>query len=173
MAAAMGKPIYVLSGPNLDRLGTREPEIYGATTLAEIETACRRASFPIEFRQTNSETELIEWTHEASDKAAGIVINPAAFTFTSLALLDALKMFPGPIIEIHISNIHKREDLYRRSLVSRVATGVIVGFGAAGYQIALRAMERMLAGNEPGPDSRSKFSGSLPGLAPGALKSNP
>ena len=141
----MKKPIFILNGPNLNRLGTREPEIYGATTLAEIEAMCRTASLRIEFRQTNSETELIEWVHEAIDGAAGIIINAAAFSFTSLALLDALKMFPGPIIELHISNIHRREELYHHSLVSRVATGVIVGLGAGGYPIAVHAMDQMLA----------------------------
>jgi 3-dehydroquinate dehydratase-2 len=142
----MAKPVYILNGPNLNRLGTREPDIYGRTTLAEIEAMCRTASLPIEFRQTNSETQLIEWVHEAIDGAAGIIINAAAFSFTSLALLDALKMFPGPIVELHISNIHRREELYHRSLVSRVATAVIVGLGAAGYPIAVQAMERILAG---------------------------
>jgi 3-dehydroquinate dehydratase II len=141
----MAKPVYVLNGPNLNRLGTREPEIYGTTTLAEIEAMCRTASLPIEFRQTNSETQLIEWVHEAIDRAAGIIINAAAFSFTSLALLDALKMFPGPIIELHISNIHRREELYHRSLVSRVATAVIVGLGAGGYPIAVQAMERIIS----------------------------
>src|SRR5688500_6009403 len=107
----MAKPIFILNGPNLNRLGTREPEIYGTTTLAEIEAMCRRVDLgqAVELRQTNSEAELIGWVHEAIDKAAGIVINPAAFSFTSIALLDALKMFPGPIIEVHISNIHRRE----------------------------------------------------------------
>src|SRR5687767_2322132 len=141
----MAKPVYILNGPNLNRLGTREPEIYGTTTLAEIEAMCRTASLPIEFRQTNSETQLIEWVHEAIDRAAGIIINAAAFSFTSLALLDALKMFPGPIIELHISNIHRREELYHRSLVSRVATAEIVGLGAGGYPIAVQAMERKLS----------------------------
>lgn len=141
----MAKPVFILNGPNLNRLGTREPEIYGTTTLAEIEAMCRTASLPIEFRQTNSETQLIEWVHEAIDRAAGIIINAAAFSFTSLALLDALKMFPGPIIELHISNIHRREELYHRSLVSRVATAVIVGLGAGGYPIAVQAMERILS----------------------------
>ena len=139
------KPVYILNGPNLNRLGTREPEIYGTTTLAEIEAMCRTADLPIEFRQTNSETELIEWVHEAIDRAAGLIINAAAFTFTSLALLDALKMFPGPIIELHISNIHRREELYQRSLVSRVATAVIVGLGANGYPIALQAMRQLVS----------------------------
>jgi 3-dehydroquinate dehydratase-2 len=142
----MSKPIYVLNGPNLNRLGTREPEIYGTTTLAQIEGMCRAVSsiHPIEFRQTNSETQLIEWVHEAIDNAAGIVINPAALSFTSLALLDALKMFPGPIIEVHISNIHRREPLYHRSLVSLAATGVIAGLGAEGYVAALAAVSKLL-----------------------------
>ena len=138
----MQKPIYILNGPNLNRLGKREPEIYGTTTLAEIEAMCRAVDplLPIEFRQTNSETQLIEWVHEAIDSAAGIIINPAAFSFTSLALLDALKMFPGPIIELHISNIHKREPLYHNSLVSLAATAVMAGLGARGYPIAVEAM---------------------------------
>ena len=139
MNEIMSKPIYVLNGPNLNRLGTREPDIYGTATLADIEALCRSAAGtqPLEFRQTNSESELIGWIHEAIDAAAGIVINPAAFTFTSLALLDALKMFSGPIVEVHISNIHRREAHYHRSYVSLVATGVIAGLGAAGYVSAL------------------------------------
>jgi 3-dehydroquinate dehydratase-2 len=143
----MTKPIYVLNGPNLNRLGTREPHIYGTTTLADVEKMCRAAAGEraIEFRQTNSETQLIEWVHEAIDNGAGIIINPAAFTFTSLALLDSLKMFPGPIIELHISNVHKREALYHNSLVSKAATGVIMGFGAKGYATAMRAMHELLA----------------------------
>ena len=143
----MSKPIYVLNGPNLNRLGTREPEIYGKTTLAEIEAMCRdvASGWPIEFRQTNSETQLIEWVHEAIDSAAGIVINPAAFSFTSLALLDALKMFPGPIIEVHLSNIHRREPLYHRSLVSLAATGVIAGLAAGGYIAGVQAVAKILS----------------------------
>jgi 3-dehydroquinate dehydratase-2 len=141
------KPIYVLNGPNLNRLGKREPEIYGTTTLAEVEAMCRTAAGtnPLEFRQTNSEQQLIEWVHEAIDEGAGIIINPAAFTFTSLALLDALKMFPGPIIELHISNIHRREPIYHRSYVSMAATSVMAGFGAEGYAIAVKAMLGKLA----------------------------
>jgi len=136
------KPIYVLNGPNLNRLGKREPEIYGTTTLAEVEAMCRAAAgdHPLEFRQTNSEQQLIEWVHEAIDEGAAIVINPAAFTFTSLALLDALKMFPGPIVELHISNIHRREPIYHRSYVSMIATSVMAGFGAEGYPIAVKAL---------------------------------
>lgn len=143
----MSKPIYVLNGPNLNRLGKREPEIYGRTTLAEVEAMCREAAgdLPLEFRQTNSEETLIAWIHEAIDRpAAGILINPAAFTFTSMAVMDALKMFPGPIVEFHISNIHKREPIYHRSLVSPVATAVIAGLGAGGYPVALDAMRRLL-----------------------------
>jgi 3-dehydroquinate dehydratase-2 len=139
--------IHVLNGPNLNRLGTREPAIYGATTLAEVEEMCRAAcpDLAILFRQSNREYELIDWVHEAIDApAAGIVINPAAFTFTSMALMDALKMFPGPIIEVHISNIHKREPMYHRSLVSPVATAVIAGLGADGYPAALAAMRRLV-----------------------------
>ncbi|RYE87452.1 MAG: 3-dehydroquinate dehydratase [Hyphomicrobiales bacterium] len=141
------KSIYVLNGPNLNRLGKREPEIYGTTTLAEVEAMCRDAAGdrPIVFRQTNSEETLIDLVHEAIDDGAGIVINPAAFTFTSLALLDALKMFQGPIIELHISNIHRRESIYHRSYVSMIATSVMAGFGADGYAIAVRAMASRLA----------------------------
>jgi len=142
----MAKPIYVLNGPNLNRLGTREPHIYGTTTLKDVEKMCRAeaGSRQIEFRQTNSETQLIEWVHEAIDNGSGIIINPAAYTFTSLALLDALKMFPGPIIELHISNVHKREALYHNSLVSKAATAVIAGLGAKGYATAMRAMQDLI-----------------------------
>ncbi len=146
----MTSPIYVLNGPNLNRLGTREPEIYGRTTLAEVEAMCREAAgdTPVEFRQTNREYEIIDWVHEAIDRpAAGIIINPAAFTFVSIAILDALKMFPRPIIELHISNIHRREEIYHRSLVSKVATAVIAGLGPDGYRVAVKAM-RGLVGSE-------------------------
>jgi 3-dehydroquinate dehydratase-2 len=142
----MNEPIYVLNGPNLNRLGRREPEIYGRTTLAEIEALCRQAAdgAPLVFRQSNREYEIVEWVHEAIDAPArGIVINPAAFTFTSIAILDALKMFPGPIIELHISNIHRREEIYHRSLVSRIATAVIAGLGAEGYPISVEAISRL------------------------------
>jgi 3-dehydroquinate dehydratase-2 len=136
------KPIFVLNGPNLNRLGTREPEIYGTTTLAEIEGMCRKAAghWPMRFHQSNAEHEIIGWIHQAIDEGGGIIINAAAYTFTSLAILDALKMFPGPIIELHISNIHRREEMYRHSLVSKAATAVIVGLGAKGYPAAVSAM---------------------------------
>lgn len=142
----MNKPIYVLNGPNLNRLGKREPEIYGATTLAEVEALCRveAEDQAIEFRQTNSEAQMIDWIHEAIDEGRGIIINPAAFTFTSIAILDALKMFPGPIIELHISNIHRREPYYHHSYVSKVATAVIAGLGTNGYRTAVRALRNMI-----------------------------
>jgi 3-dehydroquinate dehydratase II len=142
----MNKPIYVLNGPNLNRLGKREPEIYGATTLAEVEASCRTEAEDqaLEFRQTNSEAQMIDWIHEAIDAGSGIIINPAAFTFTSIAILDALKMFPGPIIELHISNIHRREPYYHHSYVSKVATAVIAGMGTNGYRMAVRALRQMI-----------------------------
>lgn len=140
-------PLYVLNGPNLNRLGTREPELYGRTTLAEIEAQCRVAAgdTPLVFRQTNSEAQLIDWVHEAIDQAAaGIVINPAGFSFTSVALLDALKMFPGPIVELHITNIHRRDEIYRHSLVSKAATAVLAGLGPGGYAVAVRTLLDLL-----------------------------
>jgi 3-dehydroquinate dehydratase II len=142
----MQKPVFVLNGPNLNRLGTREPDIYGTTTLADIEALCRAAApgLAIDFRQSNHEGELVEWIHEAIDRAAAIVINPAAYSFTSIALLDALKMFPGPIVELHISNIHRREAHYHHSYISLAATAVIAGLGAAGYPAAVRAVADLL-----------------------------
>jgi|SRR5215471_2422857 len=140
------KPIYILNGPNLNRLGKREPEIYGKTTLADIEKFCREEAndHPLEFRQSNSEAQIIDWIHEAIDNGSGIVINPAAFTFTSLAILDALKMFAGPIIELHITNIHRREPYYHHSYVSKVATAVIAGLGAEGYRAATASLLKLI-----------------------------
>ena len=151
----MTRPIYILNGPNLNRLGTREPAVYGTTTLAAIEAQCREAAgdLPVEFRQTNSEAQLIDWIHEAIDVAGAIVINPAAFSFTSMALMDALKMFAGPIVEVHLTNIHRREEMYHHSLVSKVATAVIAGLGPHGYRAAIGALREMLAsdgGTPPG-----------------------
>ncbi len=148
----MTKPIYVLNGPNLNRLGKREPEIYGTTTLAEIEARCRKAAGgrPVEFRQSNAEHQIVDWIHEAIDRGAGIVINPAGLSFTSIPILDALKMFPGPIFELHISNIHRREAIYHDSLVSRIATAVIAGLGPDGYPTAVAAMVRLLDTSSPG-----------------------
>ena len=143
----MAKPIYIINGPNLNRLGKREPEIYGRTTLAEVEIMCREAAGaqPIEFRQSNAEFEIIGWIHEAIDEGAGIIINPAGLTFTSIPILDALKMFPGPIVELHISNVHRREEIYHKSLVSKVATMVMAGAGARGYPLAVTAVLGFLA----------------------------
>ena len=143
----MTRPIHVLNGPNLNRLGKREPEIYGSTTLAEVEALCRDAagSHPLVFHQSNYEGEIVGWIHEAIDADAGIVINPAGLTFTSIPILDALKMSPGPIVELHISNIHRREAIYHRSLVSKAATAVIAGLGARGYPVAVRAIRDLLA----------------------------
>lgn len=142
----MAKPIYVLNGPNLNRLGTREPEIYGTTTLAEIEAMCIAAagSQPLRFLQSNYEGQIVEWIHEAIDGGAGIIINPAALSFTSVSLLDALKMFKGPVIELHISNIHARDEAHRHSRISAGVTAVIAGLGAKGYGIAVHALLGML-----------------------------
>jgi 3-dehydroquinate dehydratase-2 len=140
------KPIYVLNGPNMNRLGKREPEIYGRTTLAEVEAMCRKAAgrHAVEFRQTNAEHQMIDWIHEAIDSGAGIIINPAGFSFHSVPVLDALRMFPGPIIEVHVSNIHARDPLHRDSIMSQAATAVIAGLGADGYPTAVAAMLRLL-----------------------------
>lgn len=141
------KPVFVINGPNLNRLGKREPEIYGRTTLAEIEAMCREAAGDrtVRFHQSNIEGEIVNLIHEAIDEGAGIVINPAGYSFTSVAILDALKMFPGPIVELHISNIHRREAIYHHSLVSKVATAVIAGLGPRGYATAIRAMLDLLS----------------------------
>jgi 3-dehydroquinate dehydratase-2 len=144
------KPLFILNGPNLNRLGKREPAIYGTTTLAEIEALCRTAvpDLSIEFRQSNSEAQIIEWIHDATEQGCGIVINPAAYSFTSVAILDALKMFPGPIVEVHISNIHRREEIYHHSLVSKVATAVIAGLGPRGYTFAVMAMQELIVAKD-------------------------
>ncbi len=147
----MKRTIYVLNGPNLNRLGTREPAIYGTTTLAEVEAMCRKAAGerPLEFRQSNAEHQLVDWVHEAIDHGAGIVINPAGLSFRSIPLLDSLKMFPGPIFELHISNIHRREEIYQHSLISRAATAVMMGLGPDGYPTAVSALARLLQLQEP------------------------
>lgn len=136
------KPIFILNGPNLNRLGRREPHIYGTTTLAEVEAICRDAAgeHPVRFHQSHAEHQLVDWIHEAIDEGSGILINPASLSFRSIPLLDALKMFSGPIVEFHISNIHRREDIYHRSLVSTAATAVLCGLGARGYAHGVRAL---------------------------------
>lgn len=144
----MKKVIFVLNGPNLNLLGEREPEIYGHTTLAEVEKLCasraKAHGLGLDFRQTNFEGVLIESVHEARKSAAGLIINPAGLTFTSIALLDSLKMFEGPKIELHISNVHQREAIYHNSLVSKTATAVMAGLGPGGYGIAVDAMAMLL-----------------------------
>jgi 3-dehydroquinate dehydratase-2 len=143
--------VLVLNGPNLNMLGVREPEIYGRATLADIESGCQKHAgalgLSIEFRQSNNEGELVTWIQEARQSADAIVINAGAFTHTSVALLDALSMFGKPIIELHLSNIYAREEFRHRSYISPAASGIICGFGASGYEIALDAVKRMLAGD--------------------------
>lgn len=144
----MAKTIYILNGPNLNLLGKRQPEIYGAETLEDVEAACAvlagELGLEIAFRQSNREYEIIDWIHEAREAAEGVVINPAAFTHTSVAILDALHTFEGPVLEVHISNVHKRESFRHHSYVSQRADGVIAGFGTEGYQLALRRMATLL-----------------------------
>ena len=142
------KPIYVINGPNLNRLGTREPEIYGRTTLAEIEALCRDAAAPhsVRFHQSNAEHQIVDWIHEAIDEGSGILINPAGLSFRSIPILDALKMFPGPIVEFHISNIHRREEIYHHSLMSKAATAVLAGLGPRGYGLAVTWLVEQLDG---------------------------
>ena len=132
--------IYVLNGPNLNLLGQRQPEIYGSTTLADVEDLCRDAAGPhkIRFLQSNWEGQIVDRIHEARHDGAAIVINPAALTHTSVAVLDALNAFDGPVIEVHISQVHKREAFRHHSYVSMRADGVIAGLGVRGYAAALR-----------------------------------
>ena len=144
----MSRIVYVLNGPNLNLLGKRQPHIYGHETLADVEAECRRTAvdltLEIVFHQSNREYEIIDWIHEARERAGGIVINPAAFTHTSVAILDALATCEFPIIEVHISNVHKREAFRHHSFVSSVASGVIAGFGTQGYPLALQRLARLI-----------------------------
>lgn len=146
----MSRLVYVLNGPNLNLLGKRQPRIYGHETLADVEAACRRVAgelgFELRFFQSNREHELIDWVHEAREVAGGLAINPAAFTHTSVALLDALNTCEFPVIEVHISNVHRREDFRHRSFVSLRADGVIAGCGTQGYELALRRLARLIDG---------------------------
>jgi 3-dehydroquinate dehydratase II len=144
----MSKPIYVLNGPNLNLLGVREPHIYGTTTLDQVKALCEaRAAghgLTVVFRQSNHEGQLVDWIQEARTEGAAIVINPAAYSHTSIALLDALKAAELPVIELHLSNPAAREDFRHHSYVSKAATGVIAGFGAAGYELAVDAAVRLV-----------------------------
>jgi len=135
--------VFVLSGPNLNLLGLREPEIYGRDTLADIERACRvetdAAGLELDFRQSNAEHEIVGWLHEARNGAAGIVFNPAAFSYAAYSILDAIKMCDCPVIEVHLSNIHRREAEWRsKSIMTQVVTGIVSGLGTHGYALAVR-----------------------------------
>jgi len=143
----MSRIVYVLNGPNLNLLGKRQPHIYGHETLADVEADCRKLAkelgLEIRFHQSNREYEIIDWIHEAREAACGIVINPAAFTHTSVAILDALNTFEGTVIEVHISNVHKREEFRHHSYVSLRADGVMAGLGTQGYTLALRRVAHL------------------------------
>lgn len=141
--------VYVLNGPNLDRLGTREPDIYGSTTFADLTRECLAAAEALGLTatvlQTNDESELIGWLHRAQDEGAAVVLNPAAFTHYSYALRDACAMLTGPLVEVHISNPAAREEFRHTSVIAGVATGTIAGFGVDSYRLALRAVATLLA----------------------------
>ena len=133
----MIKVIYIINGPNLNLLGQRQPEIYGYETLRDVETNCRSVcadGFDVHLVQSNHEGQIVDWIHEARQRACGIVINPAALTHTSVAILDALNTFEGPVIEVHISNVHKRESFRHHSFVSQRAEAVVAGLGLDGYE---------------------------------------
>jgi 3-dehydroquinate dehydratase II len=150
----MSKTIYILNGPNLNLLGTRQPEIYGRTTLADVEKLCRAAAaqhgLAVEFRQSNHEGQIIDWIQEArAQKAAGLIINPAGYTHTSVAILDALLALESPVIEVHISDIHSREPFRRHSYVSQAARAVISGEGVDGYGRAVKEIAAMIGAKAP------------------------
>lgn len=144
----MAKTLYVLNGPNLNLLGTRQPEVYGRETLADVERDCRALAktldLDVAFHQSNLEGGVIDFIHDARGKAVGVIINAGAYTHTSIGIHDALKILDVPIIEVHISNIHQREEFRHHSYISRVASGVIVGCGTQGYQLALQRIARLL-----------------------------
>lgn len=144
--------IAILNGPNLNMLGLRQPEVYGRTTLDDVEQLCaqtaERLDIGIDFRQTNGEGELVSWVQECRGRAQGIIINPGAYTHTSVALLDALLAVDLPVIEVHISNIHRREAFRQHSYVSKAAVGVICGLGVQGYALALQAMTDIITNEE-------------------------
>jgi 3-dehydroquinate dehydratase II len=145
----MSKIIYIVNGPNLNLLGTREPEKYGHATLAEVEKLCRetagRHGYAVEFRQSNHEGEIVDWIQEAAAKqAAGVVINPAGYTTTSIAILDAILAVQFPVIEVHITNIHARESFRHNSYISKAAKAVICGFGIGGYALAITGLAALV-----------------------------
>jgi 3-dehydroquinate dehydratase-2 len=147
------KPVFVLNGPNLNLIGEREPEIYGRQTLADVERLLREqaagAGMEIDFRQTNHEGELVGWIQEARQSACALILNAAAYTHTSIAILDALRALAVPVVEVHLSNIFKREEFRHRSFVSPAATGLICGFGAQGYHLALSAIIAIVKTTDP------------------------
>ncbi|RUM98789.1 type II 3-dehydroquinate dehydratase [Pseudaminobacter arsenicus] len=143
------KSVFILNGPNLNALGKREPGIYGGKTLADIEADCRETAsalgLAVEFRQSNHEGDLVDWIHEAGDKAAGVVINAGAYTHTSIAIHDAIRaVSPLPVVEVHLSNIHARESFRHVSMIAPVAVGMICGFGPHSYTLALQALAARL-----------------------------
>lgn len=144
----MTTQISIFNGPNLNLLGQRQPEIYGSDSLQDVENSCKvmadSLGLQIDFRQSNSEGKLVDWIQEARGSSAGIIINPAAYSHTSVAILDALNMFEGPVVEVHISNIHKREEFRHHSYVSKRAEAVIAGCGVSGYVMALQAVHNLL-----------------------------
>jgi 3-dehydroquinate dehydratase II len=149
----MSKTVYVVNGPNLNLLGTREPELYGRATLADVEKLCRataqRFGLAVQFHQSNHEGEIIDWIHQArAESAAGLIINPAGFTTTSVAILDALQTLEAPVVEVHITNIHAREQFRRHSYISRVARAVVCGFGIEGYALAITGVAAMIGAKE-------------------------
>ena len=148
MTKPLGKPVFLLNGPNLNLLGQRQPEIYGRETLADVGAASADLAgdlgLTLRFLQSNHEGQLVDWIQEARLQGSGIIINPGAYSHTSVAILDALNAFEGPVLEVHISNIHKREAFRQHSFVSSRAEGVIAGFGTQGYLLALRRMATLL-----------------------------
>ena len=144
----MTKPIYILNGPNLNLLGKRQPQIYGHASLADVEADCTRTAalsgHQVILLQSNHEGQLVDWIHDARSKAAGIVINAGAFSHTSIAIMDALNTFEGPVIEVHISNVHKRESFRHHSYISLRADGIIVGCGVLGYSLAVQRIAALL-----------------------------
>ena len=148
------KPIFVLNGPNLNMLGLREPAIYGSDTLKDVESRCtaraKSLGFGIVFRQTNIEGELVNWIHEARTEASGIAINAGAYTHTSVALHDALKAADVPAVEVHLSNVHKREEFRHHSFIAPAVNGVICGFGVDSYELAITALSNIITAKEKG-----------------------
>jgi 3-dehydroquinate dehydratase II len=151
----MSNTIHVLNGPNLNLLGTREPELYGSATLADVEKLCRttaqRFALAVEFRQSNHEGELVDWIQQArAENAAGLILNPAGYTTTSIAILDALYTLKAPVIEVHITNIHARESFRQHSYVSLAARAVVCGFGIEGYALAIAGLASLIGAKTVG-----------------------